>query len=394
MQKGTVELSIIIPCLNEAESLPHCLSKAFSFLAANNIMGEVIIVDNGSSDGSASIALDYKAIVITEPEKGYGNAIIAGINNSTGKYIIMGDADDSYDFSAIMPFLLLLRNGYDLVIGNRFKGGIQNGAMPFLHRYIGNPVLSFAGRLFFRIKVGDFHCGLRGFSRACYNQLELRTTGMEFASEMIVKAALLKLKIGETPVILYPDKRNQPSHLRTWRDGWRHLRFLLLYSPRWLFLIPGIALMILGIIGSVSLIIGPISIGAKRLDIHTLMYTSGFILLGFQFISLFIFSKLYAATHGLIPNQQKFITRFFRFFKLERGIFLGLLLLAGGIYLNIKSVLYWKHIGFGNLDPVKVLRWVIPSVTLLVLGVQLIISCFYLSILAIKITDSQKKPNK
>lgn len=394
MQDRTIELSIIIPCLNEAESLPHCLSKAFSFLTTNNIIGEVIVVDNGSSDGSASIARNYNAIVITEPEKGYGNAMIAGINKSTGKYIIMGDADDSYDFSAILPFLNHLHKGYDLVIGNRFKGGIQRGAMPFLHRYIGNPILSFTGRLFFRIKIGDFLCGLRGFSRTCYDQLELRTTGMEFGPEMIVKAALLKLKITEIPIILYPDKRNQPSHLRTWRDGWRNLRFLLLYSPRWLFLIPGIVLMLLGIIGSISLIIGPISIGAKKLDIHTLVYTSGFILLGFQFISLYIFSKLYAATHGLIPNQQKFINRFSRFFKLEKGIAFGLLLFAAGIYLSIKSVLYWKHTGFGNLDHVKVLRWVIPSVTLLLLGVQLIISCFYLSILAIKITDSQKKSGR
>jgi glycosyltransferase involved in cell wall biosynthesis len=391
MQKDTIELSIIIPCLNEAESLPHCLSKSFSFLARNQIIGEVIIVDNGSSDGSASIALDYKATVVTEPEKGYGNALMAGINKSRGKYIIMGDADDSYDFSAIMPFLDLLRNGYDLVIGNRFKGGIQKGAMPFLHRYLGNPLLSFAGRLFFRIRIGDFHCGLRGFSRACYDRLELRTGGMEFASEMIVKAALLKLKITETPVILYPDKRSQSSHLRTWKDGWRHLRFLLLYSPGWLFLVPGIVLMTLGIIGFLLLVTGPISIGDKKLDIHTLMYTSGFILLGFQFISFYIFSKLYAATHGLIPYQQKFINRFSRFFKLEKGIVLGLLLFVAGVYLSIKSVLYWKHAGFGNLDPVKVLRWVIPSVTLLVLGVQLIISCFYLSILAIKITGSPKK---
>lgn len=394
MNDRTNELSIIIPCLNEAESLPHCLSKAYSFLKTNNIIGEVIIVDNGSSDGSAAIARSYGAIVISESEKGYGNAMTAGINKSTGRYIIMGDADDSYDFSAIMPFLQLLQNGYDLVIGNRFKGGIQKGAMPFLHRYIGNPTLSFIGRLFFRIKIGDFLCGLRGFSRTCYDQLELRTTGMEFGPEMIVKAALLKLKITEIPIILYPDKRSKSSHLQTWRDGWRNLRFLLLYSPRWLFLIPGIILMILGIIGSISLITGPIAIGDKKLDVHTLVYTSGFILLGFQFISLYFFSKLYATTHGLLPNQQNFITRFSKFFKLEKGIVLGLLLFAAGIYLSIKSVLYWKHTGFGNLDHVKVLRWVIPSVTLLVLGVQLIISCFYLSILAIKITDLQKKSDK
>ncbi|HYM93869.1 MAG TPA: glycosyltransferase [Chitinophagaceae bacterium] len=388
------ELSILIPCLNEAASIGACLEKATSFLSTNNIDGEIIVVDNGSEDGSAAIAKQYKVVIVSEPQKGYGNAINSGINKSAGKYIIMGDADDSYDFSAIMPFLTLLRQGYDIVIGNRFKGSIRKGAMPFLHRYVGNPLLSFAGRIFFRIRIGDFHCGLRGFSKSCYEQLELRTTGMEFASEMIVKAAMLKMKITETPVVLYPDKRNKPSHLRTWRDGWRHLRFLLLYSPGWLFLIPGIALMILGLISSVSLVIGPITIGGKKFHIHTLMYTSGFVLLGFQFISLYIFTKFYTATHGLIPHQQKFIDWFSRHFKLERGIILGTILLVAGIFLNIKSFLYWKNTGFGDLNPVKVLRWVIPSVTLMLLGVQIIISCFYLSILAIKITGSEKNINK
>lgn len=253
-----------------------------------------------------------------------------------------------------------------------------------MNRYVGNPVLSFTGRLFFRIPTGDFHCGLRGFSKKCYEQLFLRTTGMEFASEMIVKAALLRMKIAETPVVLYPDKRQQPSHLRPWRDGWRHLRFLLLYSPRWLFLVPGILLMLLGLAGSVILVAGPVHLGSKKLDIHTLMYTAGALLLGFQFISLYVFTKVYAATHGLLPHQQRFMDGFNRWFKLEKGILSGLLLLAGGLFLNIKSFLYWKNTGFGNLDPVKVLRWVIPSVTLVLLGVQVILSCFYLSILTIK----------
>lgn len=384
------ELSIVIPCLNEAASLGACLEKAKIFLSLNQVDGEIIVADNGSSDNSIEIAKKAAVIVVSQPEKGYGSALMAGIQAAKGKSIIMADGDDSYDFSALMPFLTLLREGNDMVIGNRFKGGIEKKAMPFMHRYIGNPVLSFVGRLFFRINIGDFHCGQRGFSKQAYEQLQLRTTGMEFASEMIVKAALLKMKIVETPVVLYPDKRNQPSHLRPWRDGWRHLRFLLLYSPYWLFMVPGIVLMLLGIIGSVTLIAGPIHIGEKKLDIHTLMYTAGFVLLGFQFISFYIFTKLYTATHGLIPNQQKFLQRFSKYFKLERGIVLGLLLFAAGLYLNIKSFLYWKHTGFGNLDPVKVLRWVIPSVTLLLLGVQLIISCFYLSILSIQVKQNDK----
>jgi glycosyltransferase involved in cell wall biosynthesis len=384
------ELSIVIPCLNEAASLAACLQKATAFIAAHNINGEIIVADNGSEDESVTIAAQYKTIIIREPEKGYGNAIIAGVNAAQGTYIIMGDADDSYDFSTIMPFLILLREGYDVVIGNRFKGGIQKGAMPFLHRYIGNPVLSFIGKLFFRVNIGDFHCGLRGFSKDSFNKLEIKTTGMEFASEMIVKAALLNMKITETPVILHPDKRMQPSHLRTWRDGWRHLRFLLLYSPRWLFLIPGLILIIFGFISSISLITGPIHIGNKKLDIHTLMYTSCFVLLGFQFISFYIFTKLYAATHGLIPHQQIFIDNFNKYFKLEKGIIVGVLLFVAGVALNIKSFLYWKNTGFNNLDPVKVLRWVIPSVTLILLGMQVILSCFYLSILTIKDNRSSK----
>lgn len=379
-----------MPCLNEAESLPHCLEKAFSFLSTSNINGEVIVVDNGSTDDSAAVARKYNATVITEVNKGYGNAIMTGIEIAKGKYIIAGDADDSYDFSNLMPFMELLRHGNDLVIGNRFRGGIKQGAMPFLHRYIGNPTLSFIGRRFFGIHIGDFHCGLRAIIKDSYNRLDLRTEGMEFASEMIVKAALNKMKIAETPVVLYPDKRKRASHLRTWRDGWRHLRFLLLYSPRWLFLIPGSLLMLLGLAGTLLLIAGPIHLGTKKLDVHTLVYTSGFILLGFQFISFYVFSRLYAATHGLWPAQEKFLSRFNKYFNLERGILLGLFFFLGGLFLMFKSFLYWEHERFGNLDPVIVLRWVIPSVVLMVLGLQVVISFFYLSFLTIKSGRSRK----
>lgn len=384
------ELSIIIPCLNEAATLGSCLQKAGTFISENKIDGEIIVADNGSTDGSVEIAKQYNVIVSNEPNKGYGSTLITGINSSKGKYIIMGDADNTYDFLQIMPFLNLLREGNDLVIGNRFKGEIRKDAMPFLHRYLGNPVLSFAGRLFFKTGIGDFHCGLRGFSRECYDELQLHTTGMEFASEMIVKASFLRKKIVETPVTLYPDSRNRPSHLRTWRDGWRHLRFLLLYSPKWLFLIPGIILMIFGLICSVSLITGPVTINGKRFDVHTLMFMSGFVLLGFQFIILYVFTRFYTATHALIPNQQNFLERFRKYFSLEKGIFLGVILSLAGVILIIRSFLIWKNTGFGDLNPEVVLRWVIPSVTLLLLGVQLIISCFYLSILAIRIGNVEK----
>jgi len=384
MQNETVELSIVMPCLNEEKSLGDCLRKAFSFLADKKLTGEVIVVDNGSSDNSPQIAQQFNAVIVTEHEKGYGSAIRAGIQKAKGTYIIIGDADDSYDFSDLMSFLKLLRDGNDLVIGNRFKGGIKKGAMPFLHKYLGNPTLSFIGRHFFNIRLGDFHCGLRGIAKDSYEKLDLQTTGMEFASEMIVKAALNKMKIAETPVTLYPDKRNHPSHLRTWHDGWRHLRFLLLFSPRWLFLLPGIFLMTLGFIGTILLVAGPVQLGHKKLDVHTLVYTSGSILLGFQFISFYIFSRAYTAIHGLWPGQERFLDRFNKYFKLEKGILFGFVLFVAGLLLTVKSFLYWQRTRFGNLDPVVVLRWVIPSVVLLVLGAQVIVSFFYLSFLTIK----------
>lgn len=384
MPNTSLELSIIMPCLNEADSLERCLHKAFSFLQENAIDGEVILADNGSTDGSQKIALQNNAVLVEEPEKGYGNAIAAGIKASKGKYLIIGDADDSYDFSNLMPFLTLLRQGKQLVIGNRFKGGIEKGAMPFLHQYLGNPVLSFIGRSFFHVRVGDFNCGLRGIARDSYDQIDLRTTGMEFATEMIVKASLHKLSVAETPIILYCDKRNRPSHLRTWRDGWRHLRFLLLYSPKWLFFIPGLLLMLLGLAGTILLVNGPIQIGTKQLDIHTLVYTSSSILLGFQFISFYIFSRIYAASNGLWPGQEKFLHRFEKRFTLEKGILSGIIIFLSGVFLAAKSFSYWQQTHFGNLDPVVVLRWVIPSALLLVLGLQVIISFFYLSFLTLK----------
>lgn len=384
MPTTNVEISIVMPCLNEAESLPYCLAKAFSFLTTNGLNGEVIVVDNGSTDGSADVATNGGAKLMKESTRGYGAAIMAGAEKAAGKYIIIGDADDSYDFSNLMPFVNLLRQDYDLVVGNRFRGGIQKNAMPFLHKYVGNPVLSLIGKLFFRAPINDFHCGLRAIQKESYLRLDLKTTGMEFASEMIVKAALHNLKITETPVVLHEDKRSRPSHLNTWQDGWRHLRFLLLYSPQWLFLVPGVLLMLVGMAGTIVLAIGPLEIGNKKLDVHTLVYTAGFVLLGFQFISFYFFSRLYAAVHGLWPGQEKFLQNFTERFSLEKGIAAGAFLFLGGIYLMAKSLFYWRHTHFGNIDPVVVLRWVVPSVALLVLGTQLVMSSFYLSFLTIK----------
>ena len=385
------ELSIVIPCLNEAASLGVCLRKANMFLSTHQIEGEVIVADNNSNDESRDIARAHNALVVTEQERGYGSALRAGIGAASGRFVIMGDADDSYDFSAMLPLLLALRNGAELVMGNRFKGTIQKGAMPFLHRYLGNPVLSFIGRLFFRIPVGDFYCGLRGFSIEAYRKMDLKTKGMEFALEMIVKAAFHQLRIAEVPIDLCKDQRNRPSHLRTWHDGWKGLRFLLLFSPRWLFLYPGIALFFFGLLGSGLLIAGPVLIDGKRFDVHTLMYTSASILLGFQFISLYFFSRIFTTVTGLLPVRPYFLGAYQKYFTLERGIFIGIALIAGGLYLNIRSLLYWRSTGFSSLDPFVVLRWVIPSVVLLVMGVQLILSFFYASILRLRIASSSTK---
>ena len=378
------ELSIVIPCLNEESSLGHCIQRALDVIRSNHISGEVIVADNGSTDGSKDIARSKQVILVEARDKGYGAAIMAGIMKATGKYIIIADADDSYHFDEIMPLVNDLRQGSDLVVGNRFQGGIEKEAMPWLHRYIGTPVQSAIGNFMFNIKLGDFNCGMRGITKACYEELDLHTTGMEFASEMIVKAALLKKKITEKPVKLYRDKRNRPSHLNTFRDGWRHLRFYLLYSPAWLFLYPGLLLMLAGIIISAILYRGPVKLGNTRFDIHTLTYTSASIILGFQLVNVYVFTRLYAAIHGLHPFQHQFMSKFNRWFSLEKGVLAGFILLVAGILLNIRAILYWKNKHFGDLDPIVVLRWVIPSVTLVLLGAQVMISCFFLGILSIR----------
>lgn len=367
----------MIPCLNEAATIAQCVANAQHYLQTWEIQGEVIVADNGSIDGSQLIAQASGAYVVHIQEKGYGSALRGGFRAAHGEYIIMGDGDNSYDFSNLAPFMKQLRNGYDLVIGNRFMGEIKSGAMPFLHRYIGNPILTWIGRLFFRCSCGDFHCGLRGFRKSAIEMIDLRTTGMEFASEMIVKAAIYRLKITEVPTTLSPDGRNRPPHLRTWRDGWRHLRFLLLYSPCWLFLYPGLLLMLIGLLGTLILLMGP--------RVHSLLYFSIAINIGFQVVCFGVFTKFFAVSEGLVPDDHQF-EHISKYAHLETGLILGFILVLLGISGSIYSLLIWKDNLFGNLNPVVTMRVVIPSVTSLALGVQIIFSSFFMSVLRLKRT--------
>lgn len=379
---GTIEVSIVMPCLNEAETVARCVEKALRGLRENNICGEVVVADNGSTDGSQELARRAGARVVTVEQKGYGNALMDGIAAARGKYVVMGDADDSYDFTHVPRFLEKLRQGYDLVMGNRFKGGIQPGAMPALHRYLGNPVLSGIGRLFFHSPCGDFHCGLRGFSREAIQRLDLRTTGMEFASEMVVKATLHGLRIGEVPTTLSPDGRSRPPHLRSWRDGWRHLRFLLLYSPRWLFLYPGLFLLLLGTLIILWLLPGPRDVGFTILDVHTMLCGAAMVLIGFQSVSFAVLGKVFAMTAGLMPWSPK-LRKVFDWITLETGLFCGGALIVAGISGLVMAVYIWKLNHFGPLDPQHMLRWVIPAVTASSLGFQVVLSSFFLSMLGL-----------
>lgn len=380
---NSLELSVVMPCLNEAETLETCIIKARRALNELNVRGEVIVADNGSTDGSQDIARRANARVVSVEGKGYGSALMGGINAARGKFIVMGDADDSYDFSNLEPFLEKLRAGFDLVMGNRFKGGIAAGAMPWHHRYLGNPVLSAIGRLFFHSPAGDFHCGLRGFRRTAVMEMDLRTTGMEFASEMVVKATLKKMRIAEVPTTLRPDGRNRPPHLRSWRDGWRHLRFLLLFSPRWLFLYPGLLLMMAGTIAGAWLLRGPIFIANVGFDVQTLLYAAMAIVIGFQAIVFALFTKVFGISEGLLPEDPR-LNGLFRIVTLERGIVVGLLLLLAGLAGSIYAVSFWDERSFGPLDPSKTLRIIIPSITSLILGCEIVLSSFFLSVLGLK----------
>ena len=373
-----------MPCLNEAETLAVCVEKAKCFLDVNDIDGEIIVADNGSTDGSQEIAIKAGARVVAVTQKGYGSALMGGIEAAQGEYVIMGDADDSYDFSNLQGFVSALDEGYDLVMGNRFKGGIMRGAMPFLHRYLGNPVLSGIARLFFKSDIGDFHCGLRAFRRDAVLALNLQTTGMEFASEMIVKATMKSLKIKEVPTILYRDGRTRPPHLRTWTDGWRHLRFLLLYSPRWLFFYPGITLTVLGVLLSVFLLGGPVHIGRITLDINTLMYATFLIVLGVQALFFSLFTYVFGVNADLLPRDNmtdKLIQRI----ALEKGILISLGMILLGLAISIGALIYWGENFFGNIDPTFSMRLVIPGAVLFNLGFQTFFASFFLSILNTKL---------
>jgi glycosyltransferase involved in cell wall biosynthesis len=377
------ELTILMPCLNEAETLGTCIGKAVSYLKRSGVHGEVLIADNGSTDGSQAIAAAAGARVEAIAGKGYGIALLGGVRAARGRYVIMGDSDDSYDFSDLDAFVGKLREGHALVMGNRFKGGIKPGAMPPLHRYVGNPVLTTLGRLFFHSRCGDFHCGLRGFDRAAILDLDLQAPGMEFASEMVVKATVNNLKIIEVPTTLSPDGRSRPPHLRSWRDGWRHLRFLLLFSPRWLFLYPGLGLMALGAASMAWLLPAPRMVGGVTFDIHTLFYASLAVVVGFHSALFYIFARLYGMREGLAPREERFL-RMTGAVTLESGLLAGLILLLVGVGLAVVALSAWSQTAFGVLSPEAAMRLVIPSGTCILLAFQTAYGAFFLSVLEIR----------
>jgi len=377
------EVSVIMPCLNEAETLEICLRKAQAAIEKYGLSAEIIVADNGSRDGSREIADRCGARVVSVSERGYGHALRGGIDAARGRLVIMGDADDSYDFSEIYPFIEKLREGYALVMGTRLKGTILTGAMSWLNRWLGNPVLTGIGRLFFACPVSDFHCGLRAFTREAYCRMKLVTTGMEFASEMVIKATFGGMRIAEVPITFYKHGRSRPSHLRRWRDGWRHLRFMLLYSPRWLFLYPGVALMLLGFATGLWLLPGPRAIGRVTLDVHTLVYAAMAVVIGFQTITFAFFSKIFAITEGLLPEDPR-LNRLFRYVNLEVGLLVGGALLLIGLAGSLYAFGAWGAHSFGALDPRRTLRIVVPAVTALTLGCQIILSSFFLSILGLR----------
>jgi len=386
--KEQYKISIVMPCLDEAETLTICIDKAKSFLNAHNIKGEIIVADNGSKDGSQEIAARAGARVVHVISKGYGSALMGGFEAAQGTYIIMGDADDSYDFSNLQGFVDALDEGYDLAMGNRFKGGIMPDAMPFLHRYLGNPVLSGIARIFFENNIGDFHCGLRGFRKQSILDLDLQTTGMEFASEMAVKATMRGLKITEVPTILYPDGRTRPPHLRTWSDGWRHLKFLLLYSPKWLFFYPGTALAIFGLFISILLLFTPVHIGGITLDINTLMYASLLTIIGVQSILFSIFTYVFGVNSNLLPRDQT-SDKLLSHVGLEKGLAVGTAMVLLGFASSLGAVIYWSENRFGPIDPAFSMRLVIPGAVLFTLGFEIFFASFFISILNIKLKQAK-----
>jgi glycosyltransferase involved in cell wall biosynthesis len=379
------ELTILMPCLNEAETLERCIRKAQGFLARSGVVGEVVIADNGSTDGSQAIATSLGARVVDVAVRGYGAALIEGIEAARGRFVVMGDSDDSYDFSVLEPFVAELRAGADLVMGNRFKGGIKPGAMPWKHRYIGNPVLTTLGRWFFHSDCGDFHCGLRGFNRASILQLDLQASGMEFASEMVVKATVHRLRIAEVAVTLWPDGRSRAPHLRSWRDGWRHLRFLLMFSPRSLFFIPGALLALAGFAGMAWLLPEARFIGRVRLDIHSLLYAALAFVVGTQSMLFWLFTKIYGAREGIVlPDTRPWFQAIIRAARLEWMLIAAGIFLLIGLALAVFAMGVWSQLGFGDLNPDRTMRLIIPSATAVLLAFNLAFSGFFISILQVR----------
>jgi glycosyltransferase involved in cell wall biosynthesis len=380
------EVSVIIPCLNEAETLAGCIEKAHVAMREAGIDGEVVVADNGSTDRSPEIAVAFGARLLSIPRRGYGAALMGGFTQAYGRYLIMADGDASYDFAHVPRFVGPLRAGADLVMGNRFKGGIAPGAMPFLHRYLGNPALSLLGRIIFGAKCGDFYCGMRGLSKAAFERMHLCTTGMEFASEMVVKATLAGMRVEEVPTTLSPDGRSRSPHLRTWLDGWRGLRFLFLYSPRWLFFYPGLLLMALGLASSLWLLPQRRYIGGVSFDVDTLVYTLGAILIGFQAIVFACFAKLYGVMAGLLPRRP-WIEKWLRRLSLERGLMLGALLTLSGLAAALYGVQLWRLSGFGELNTNGMLRITLPSACAMLLGVEICFASCFLSVLRLGETE-------
>ncbi len=381
-----IEVSVLMPCLNEARTVGRCIDKALAAFQRLGIRGEVIVADNGSTDGSPEIAGGHGARIVYVQQLGYGHALQGGIDAAAGRYIVIGDADDSYDFGQLDAFLQRLRAGDDLVVGNRFRGGIRPGAMPWLHRYIGNPLLSGLLNLFFRTPVGDAHCGLRAFRKEAYQRLHLITPGMEFASEMVVKAALQKQKISEVPIILYPDGRNRLPHLRSFRDGWRHLRFLLLMCPSWLYLFPAVLLLSAGLALMAWLTPGPRRLGGVGLDLHSLLLGCLCLVLGYQLLWLWGFARLYSWTSGLMPGSRPAIG-WFRYLTLERGLILGALTVAVGLLLNGGLCAYWWRVDLGPLEIQVTMRYALWGSTLMLMGMQTIYGSFFLSMLQMTKSD-------
>ncbi len=384
-----IEVSVVMPCLNEARTVGRCVEKAVAALQKMGVRGEVIVADNGSSDDSPAIAEKHGAWVVHVEQRGYGSALQAGIAAARGRYIIMGDADDSYDFSDLYPFVERLRAGDDLVMGNRFRGGIKPGAMPWLHRYVGNPILTGILNLFFHSPIRDAHCGLRAFRKDAYERLNLHAPGMEFASEMVVRACLAEQKISEVPIVLHPDGRDRPPHLRSFRDGWRHLRFLLLMCPRWLYLIPAAFLMTFGLCLMAWLTPGPRQVGEVVLDVHTFLLGSLWAILGYQVLWLWLQAQIYGWTSGLWP-ADRVAPRLFLRFRLERWLIVGCALLAGGLALNLWLVGAWYRENLGPLDVRTTLRFAFWGFTLMVLGAQTVFGSFFLGMMELARRGQQR----